>query len=215
LFVGLLTHFARLCIYNPLYLLSSTFAHPRSPSRLCSHCIVSRDCGASLIDGFYHEFSHSSVNSTLTVNTRLPETYARTFPFSILCDPQLRSRIIDISLHVLTITGSTLLCPTAYVYLPSSSSSSSSSTSPSSPSSANISPRKWHCVAYFSASDWNNLPGVEAYPELKNIIVPEGVYMSTKGTGKTGPPTPGPGVSTVCKHKDNDPSSSTCHFLIG
>lgn len=85
-------------------------------------------------------------------------------------------------------------------------SSSPSSTSPSSPSSANITPRKWHCVAYFSASDWNNLPGVEAYPELKNIVVPEGVYVSTKGTGKSGPPTTGTGSNSP--YESNSPSPS-------
>jgi hypothetical protein len=65
---------------------------------------------------------------------------------------------------------------TAFVHLQSPSSGASSQ------------PRKWHCVAYFSAADWNNLPGVEAYPELRNIIIPDNVYTSTKGTGKTGVP---------------------------
>ncbi|KAG8812269.1 hypothetical protein FRC17_002108, partial [Serendipita sp. 399] len=85
----------------------------------------------------------------------------------------------------------------SYVYLhPSSSSSSSPSASASSPSStttgtgAEPQPRKWHCVAYFSASDWSSLPGVEAYPDLRDLVVPEGVYVSTKGTGKTGAPPP-------------------------
>jgi hypothetical protein len=43
-------------------------------------------------------------------------------------------------------------------------------------------------VAYFSAADWNNLPGIEAYPELRNIVISDNVYTSTKGIGKTGAP---------------------------
>ncbi|KAG8820000.1 hypothetical protein FRC19_009324, partial [Serendipita sp. 401] len=80
----------------------------------------------------------------------------------------------------------------SYVYLhpPSDSTPNGLSSSPSSSSSSADQPRKWHCVAYFSATDWNNLPGVEAYPELRDIIVPDGIYASTKGTGKTGAPLP-------------------------
>ncbi|KIM22403.1 hypothetical protein M408DRAFT_332922 [Serendipita vermifera MAFF 305830] len=56
----------------------------------------------------------------------------------------------------------------------------------SSPFNQQPSQRKWHCVAYFSAADWNNLPSVDAYVNLRNIVVPDGVYTSTKGTGKSG-----------------------------
>lgn len=45
-------------------------------------------------------------------------------------------------------------------------------------------PRKWHCVAYFNASEYDLLPGPEAYPELRNISIPPGVYTSTKGMGR-------------------------------
>ena len=70
----------------------------------------------------------------------------------------------------------------AYVQiLPDSPVASSFGTRPQQPTQ-----RKWHCVAYFSAADWHNLPSVDTYADLKNIVVPEGVYTSTKGTGKTG-----------------------------
>lgn len=47
-----------------------------------------------------------------------------------------------------------------------------------------VPPRKWHCVAYFNANEYDLLPGPEAYPELRNISIPPGVYSSTKGMGR-------------------------------
>jgi hypothetical protein len=47
-----------------------------------------------------------------------------------------------------------------------------------------VPPRKWHCVAYFNASEYDLLPGPEAYPELRSISIPSGVYTSTKGMGR-------------------------------
>lgn len=47
-----------------------------------------------------------------------------------------------------------------------------------------VPPRKWHCVAYFNASEYDLLPGPEAYPELHSISIPPAVYTSTKGMGR-------------------------------
>ncbi|KXN85943.1 cAMP-independent regulatory protein pac2 [Leucoagaricus sp. SymC.cos] len=40
--------------------------------------------------------------------------------------------------------------------------------------------RKWHVVAYFSASDYSRLPVIEHYDYLRNIRVPNGVFISNK-----------------------------------
>ncbi|KAJ6626165.1 Gti1/Pac2 family-domain-containing protein [Mycena sp. CBHHK59/15] len=45
--------------------------------------------------------------------------------------------------------------------------------------------RKWHIVAYFSARDYNQLPVFEDYDYLRNIRVPEGVFISTRPTSVT------------------------------
>src|SRR5258708_2421310 len=47
-----------------------------------------------------------------------------------------------------------------------------------------VPPRKWHCVAYFNANEYDQLPGPEAHPELRSISIPPGVYTSTKGMGR-------------------------------
>ena len=39
-------------------------------------------------------------------------------------------------------------------------------------------------MAYFNASEYDLLPGPEAYPELHNISIPPGIYTSTKGMGR-------------------------------
>lgn len=73
--------------------------------------------------------------------------------------------------------------PTAYVHLPNSQV-----------------PRKWHCVAYFNAADYNNLPVVESYPELRDLVVPDGIYVSAKGTGRNGSATPSFGTPAHSYH---------------
>ncbi|EKM75094.1 hypothetical protein AGABI1DRAFT_123355 [Agaricus bisporus var. burnettii JB137-S8] len=40
--------------------------------------------------------------------------------------------------------------------------------------------RKWHVVAYFSGSDFSRLPVIERYDYLRNIRVPNGVFISNK-----------------------------------
>jgi len=40
--------------------------------------------------------------------------------------------------------------------------------------------RKWHIVAYFSAYDYARLPVVDSYDYLRNIRVPEGVFISNR-----------------------------------
>ncbi|KAF9446262.1 hypothetical protein P691DRAFT_804426 [Macrolepiota fuliginosa MF-IS2] len=40
--------------------------------------------------------------------------------------------------------------------------------------------RKWHVVAYFSGSDYSRLPVIEHYDYLRNIRVPNGVFISNK-----------------------------------
>ncbi|KAF7290287.1 hypothetical protein MIND_01342700 [Mycena indigotica] len=40
--------------------------------------------------------------------------------------------------------------------------------------------RKWHIVAYFSAADFTLLPVVDHYDYLRNIRVPDGVFMSSR-----------------------------------
>ncbi|EJD49490.1 hypothetical protein AURDEDRAFT_59528 [Auricularia subglabra TFB-10046 SS5] len=40
--------------------------------------------------------------------------------------------------------------------------------------------RKWHLVAYFSSTDYTRLPVIEHYPELRQLRVPDGVYVSGK-----------------------------------
>ncbi|KAG8831964.1 hypothetical protein FRC17_002288, partial [Serendipita sp. 399] len=73
-----------------------------------------------------------------------------------------------------------------YLYRHTSRSSSFASTNPSMTTTGmELQPRKWHCVAYFNASDWDSLPNVEAYRELRDLVVPEGVYISTKDAQKT------------------------------
>ncbi|KLO12170.1 hypothetical protein SCHPADRAFT_941438 [Schizopora paradoxa] len=46
--------------------------------------------------------------------------------------------------------------------------------------------RKWHIVAYFSGNDYNRLPVIENYDYLRNIRIPEGIFFSSKGSGKRG-----------------------------
>lgn len=45
--------------------------------------------------------------------------------------------------------------------------------------------RKWHLVAYFSSSDYTRLPVIEHYPELRQLRVPDGVYVSGKSLPST------------------------------
>jgi len=48
-----------------------------------------------------------------------------------------------------------------------------------------IESRKWHVVAYFSGNDYANLPVIESYDYLRNIRVPQGVFLSSKSlTGR-------------------------------
>jgi len=44
-------------------------------------------------------------------------------------------------------------------------------------------PRKWHVVAYFAGDDYLRLPVIESYDYLRNIRVPEGVFVSSKANG--------------------------------
>ncbi|THH14314.1 hypothetical protein EW146_g6001 [Bondarzewia mesenterica] len=42
-------------------------------------------------------------------------------------------------------------------------------------------PRKWHIVAYFSGGDYTHLPVVQNYDYLRNLRVPDGIFVSNKG----------------------------------
>ncbi|KAI0944250.1 hypothetical protein AcW1_002005 [Taiwanofungus camphoratus] len=42
-------------------------------------------------------------------------------------------------------------------------------------------PRKWHIVAYFSGDDYACLPVVDNYEYLRNLRVPEGIFVSPRG----------------------------------
>jgi len=53
--------------------------------------------------------------------------------------------------------------------------------------------RKWHIVAYFSASDYTRLPVVDNYDYLRRIRVPDGVFTSNR---------------TTCSNHDRFPSHS-------
>ncbi|KAF7312978.1 hypothetical protein MKEN_00982500 [Mycena kentingensis (nom. inval.)] len=41
-------------------------------------------------------------------------------------------------------------------------------------------PRKWHVVAYFSATDYAHLPTVDNYDYFRRLKVPDGVFMSSR-----------------------------------
>ncbi|KAF7317370.1 hypothetical protein HMN09_00473300 [Mycena chlorophos] len=43
-----------------------------------------------------------------------------------------------------------------------------------------VATRKWHIVAYFSAADFALLPVVEHYEYLRNIRVPDGIFISSR-----------------------------------
>ncbi|KAJ7726528.1 Gti1/Pac2 family-domain-containing protein [Mycena metata] len=43
--------------------------------------------------------------------------------------------------------------------------------------------RKWHIVAYFSASDYTRLPVIENYDYLRDIRVPDGIFTSNRTAG--------------------------------
>lgn len=45
--------------------------------------------------------------------------------------------------------------------------------------------RKWHLVAYFLATDYMQLPTVEHYSQLRQIRVPDGIYVSSKNMSAT------------------------------
>ncbi|KAH0834205.1 Gti1/Pac2 family-domain-containing protein [Lanmaoa asiatica] len=44
-------------------------------------------------------------------------------------------------------------------------------------------PRKWHVVAYFTGDDYLRLPVIEKYDYLRNLRVPEGIFVSSKANG--------------------------------
>ncbi|KAF9219874.1 hypothetical protein BS17DRAFT_370819 [Gyrodon lividus] len=44
-------------------------------------------------------------------------------------------------------------------------------------------PRKWHVVAYFAGDDYMRLPVFESYDYLRNLRVPEGIFVSSKANG--------------------------------
>ncbi|TDL15984.1 hypothetical protein BD410DRAFT_79307 [Rickenella mellea] len=44
-----------------------------------------------------------------------------------------------------------------------------------------VTPRKWHIVAYFSGTDYTRLPVIENYNYLRDIRVPDGIFVSSKG----------------------------------
>ncbi|KAI0049058.1 hypothetical protein FA95DRAFT_1604731 [Auriscalpium vulgare] len=46
------------------------------------------------------------------------------------------------------------------------------------------SPRKWHIVAYFSGSDYMRLKTIDDDELLRNIRIPDGIYVSNKGSYK-------------------------------
>lgn len=82
-------------------------------------------------------------------------------------------RFVNLALLFLytTVVRRTRLFPLAFVYLDGN-------------PNGGVPPRKWHCVAYFNANEYDLLPGPEAYPELRDISIPPGVYTSTKGMGR-------------------------------
>jgi hypothetical protein len=45
-------------------------------------------------------------------------------------------------------------------------------------------PRKWHIVAYFSGNDYTRLQTIDDIEQLRNIRVPHGIYVSSKGSYK-------------------------------
>lgn len=45
-------------------------------------------------------------------------------------------------------------------------------------------PRKWHIVAYFSGNDYTRLQTIDDIEQLRNIRVPYGIYVSSKGSYK-------------------------------
>ncbi|KAI0295166.1 Gti1/Pac2 family-domain-containing protein [Multifurca ochricompacta] len=45
-------------------------------------------------------------------------------------------------------------------------------------------PRKWHIVAYFSGNDYTRLYTIDDIEQLRNIRVPHGIYVSSKGSYK-------------------------------
>ncbi|KAI0270449.1 Gti1/Pac2 family-domain-containing protein [Gloeopeniophorella convolvens] len=45
-------------------------------------------------------------------------------------------------------------------------------------------PRKWHIVAYFSGNDYTRLQTIDNIEHLRNIRVPHGIYVSSKGSYK-------------------------------
>ncbi|TFY66611.1 hypothetical protein EVG20_g4480 [Dentipellis fragilis] len=51
-------------------------------------------------------------------------------------------------------------------------------------------PRKWHIVAYFSGNDYTRLPVIDNYDYLRNLPVPDGVFVSNKGGYKRIDPFP-------------------------
>ncbi|KAF7369332.1 hypothetical protein MVEN_00261500 [Mycena venus] len=46
-----------------------------------------------------------------------------------------------------------------------------------------VRPKKWHVVAYFSARDSSRLPVVEDYDYLRNIRIPDGVFLGSNRSG--------------------------------
>ncbi|KAG8215376.1 hypothetical protein J3R82DRAFT_8974 [Butyriboletus roseoflavus] len=44
-------------------------------------------------------------------------------------------------------------------------------------------PCKWHVVAYFTGDDYLRLPVIENYDYLRNLRVPEGIFVSSKANG--------------------------------
>ncbi|KAI9433102.1 hypothetical protein F5148DRAFT_1278696 [Russula earlei] len=45
-------------------------------------------------------------------------------------------------------------------------------------------PRKWHIVAYFAGNDYTRLQTIDDIEQLRNIRVPHGIYVSSKGSYK-------------------------------
>ncbi|KAI0289261.1 Gti1/Pac2 family-domain-containing protein [Russula brevipes] len=45
-------------------------------------------------------------------------------------------------------------------------------------------PHKWHIVAYFSGNDYTRLQTIDDIEQLRNIRVPHGIYVSSKGSYK-------------------------------
>ncbi|KAF5368283.1 hypothetical protein D9757_010516 [Collybiopsis confluens] len=48
--------------------------------------------------------------------------------------------------------------------------------------------RKWHVVAYFSGNDYTQLPVIDDYEYLRQIRVPEGVFVNSKSIPSRDPP---------------------------